>query len=100
MSADDAIVTACWMAMKDHGQRVDPDAFRASLSAAGFAVGSWNEVATLRAELAAAREALAQIAKARYGLDTNATIEEAEEYWSKLALRYRNIARAALGGPA
>lgn len=41
MSANDAIVTACWVALKHHGQiglRVDPDAFLASLSAAGYAV--------------------------------------------------------------
>lgn len=38
MSANDAMVTACWVALKDHGQRVDPDAFRACLSAAGYAM--------------------------------------------------------------
>ena len=38
MSADDAIVTACWTALKDYGSYVDPDAFRAALSAAGWVV--------------------------------------------------------------
>ena len=35
---DDAIVTACWMALKDNGMKFDPDAFRKALADAGLEI--------------------------------------------------------------
>lgn len=53
-------------------------------------------VFALRAEVARLREALATIAEQRSGLDLNATRREQTEYWSRLALWYRDTARSAL----
>lgn len=44
------------------------------------------------------RKALEKIAPHGYGLEQNATDEEAAEYWAGVALHYRDIARAALKG--
>lgn len=41
-------------------------------------------------------EALQKIRRQRFGLDQDATLEESAEYWTKIALEYRTIARDAL----
>lgn len=41
-------------------------------------------------------EALEEIEKPRHGLDSTETETERAEYWARWALKYRDIARAAL----
>lgn len=58
---------------------------------------AWKQtIESLRADAERLAEALEDIKKTRYGLDSMTTLEERVDYWSDMALFYRRQASAAL----
>lgn len=55
-----------------------------------------REIGEIREEVKRKDETLQKIANVKYGLDGTETDEELAEYWSKRAIWYEQLARAAL----